>query len=32
MDLVGHGRDQMAKEFGGNLGGRFLMQLYKGEF
>jgi len=32
MDLVGHGRDKMAKEFGGNLGGRFLMQLDKGEF
>jgi hypothetical protein len=27
MDFVGHGRDKMAKEFGGNLGGRFLMQL-----
>ena len=32
MDFVGHGRDKMAKEFGGNLGGRFLMQLDKGEF
>ena len=32
MDLVGHGRNKMAKEFGGNLGGRFLMQLDKGEF
>ncbi len=32
MDFVGHGRNKMAKEFGGNLGGRFLMQLDKGEF
>ena len=32
MDLVGHGRNKMVKEFGGNLGGRFLMQLDKGEF
>jgi hypothetical protein len=32
MDFVGYGRDKMAKEFGGDLGGRFLMQLDKGEF
>jgi hypothetical protein len=32
MDLVGHGRDKMAKELSGNLGGRFIMQLDKGEF
>ena len=32
MDPVGHGRDKMAKEFGGNPGGRFLMQLDKAEF
>ena len=25
MGLVGHGRDKMAKELGGTLGGRFLM-------
>ena len=25
MDFVGYGRDKMAKELGGNLGGRFLM-------
>ena len=32
IDLVGHGRDEVAKEPGGNLGGRFRMQLGKGEF
>jgi hypothetical protein len=32
MDFVGHGRDKMAKEFDGNLSGRFLMQLDKDEF
>jgi hypothetical protein len=32
MDLVGHGRDKIAKELGGNPGGCFLMQLDKGEF
>lgn len=30
-DLVGHGRDEMQKEVGGDSGHRFLMQLDKGE-
>ena len=32
MNFVGHGRDKMAKELGGDFCGRFLMQLDKGEF
>lgn len=32
MDLVGRGRDETAKEVGGNLGRRFLMQFDKGDF
>jgi hypothetical protein len=31
-DLVRHGRDKMAKELGGNLGGRFLMSSTKANF
>lgn len=31
MDLLGHGRDETAKEAGGGLGSCFLMQLDEGE-
>lgn len=31
MDLVGHGRDEIAKKVGGHLGGCFLLELDKGK-